>query len=101
MNDPPTITDIANVTVPSGGSSGPLSFTVGDVETAASALTLSAGSSNPTLVPPAGLVLGGGGASRTITVNPAAGQSGTATVTVTVSDGALSAADTFVVTVTA
>jgi hypothetical protein len=35
-----------------------------------------------------------------VTVTPAAGQSGTATITVTVSDGALTASDTFVLTVT-
>src|SRR6185295_9988115 len=54
---------------------------------------------NPTLVPLGNLVLGGSGANRTVTVTPAAGQSGTATITVTVSDGTLSASNSFVVTV--
>jgi Big-like domain-containing protein len=38
-------------------------------------------------------------ANRTVTVTPEANQSGTATITVTVSDGALTASDTFVVAV--
>src|SRR6266511_1617144 len=41
------------------------------------------------------------GASRTVTVTPAANQIGTATITVTVSDGTLTANDTFNVNVTA
>ena len=56
--------------------------------------------SNTTLVPNANIVFGGSGANRTVTVTPAANQSGTATITVTVSDGALTASDTFVLTVT-
>jgi hypothetical protein len=51
------------------------------------------------VVPLANVVLGGSGANRTVTVTPAANQSGTATITVTVSDGTLTASDTFVVTV--
>jgi Bacterial Ig domain len=78
---------------------GPLAFTVGDAETAASALTLGASSSNPTLVPTSGIAFGGSGANRTVTVTPAAGRTGTATITVTVSDGRLVATDTFVLTV--
>ena len=52
-----------------------------------------------TLVPNGNIVFGGSGANRTVTVTPAAGQLGTATITVTVSDGQLTANDTFVLTV--
>ena len=60
---------------------------MGDGETAAGSLTVSGGSSNPTLVPTDNIVFGGSGANRTVTVSPAANQSGTATITVRVSDG--------------
>ena len=62
-------------------------------------MTLTYGSSNTTLVPAANIVLGGSGTNRTVTVTPAANQTGTATITVTVSDGVLTASDTFMVTV--
>jgi hypothetical protein len=101
VNDAPTISNIADVTTTQNTATSALAFTVGDLETAAASLTLSASSSNPTLVPVANIVFGGSGANRTVTVTPATGQSGTATLTVTVSDGTLTASDTFVVTVTA
>jgi ABC-type antimicrobial peptide transport system permease subunit len=78
-----------------------LAFTVGDAETAAANLTVTASSSNTALVPNANVVLGGSGASRTVTVTPLANQSGTTTVTVTVNDGAATASDTFTVDVRA
>jgi len=99
VNDPPTISNITNKGVPPNLVSGPHSFTVGDLETAAGSLTLTKGSSNTTLLPVANIVFGGSGANRTVTLTPAAGQMGTVTVTVTVSDGALTASDTFVLNV--
>lgn len=101
VNDAPTISDIANQTIAAGGSAGPLVFTVGDIETALTSLTVSGSSSNATLVPTANIVLGGSGANRTVAVTPAANQSGVATITVTVSDGALTAVDTFILEVRA
>src|SRR5439155_25831327 len=100
-NTPPVISDIADQTTAEDTSTGPISFTVGDAETAAASLVVSGSSSNPTLVPDANIAFGGSGANRTVTVTPAANQSGTATVTVTVSDGSLTSSDTFVLTVTA
>ncbi|MCX8497206.1 MAG: SUMF1/EgtB/PvdO family nonheme iron enzyme [Akkermansiaceae bacterium] len=98
-NTAPTISDIAAQSITVGSNTGALAFTVGDAQTAASSLTLSASSSNTTLVPIASIVFGGSGASRTVTVTPASGQAGSATITVTVSDGSLTANDTFVLTV--
>src|SRR6266498_3444359 len=98
-NTPPTISSIANRTINEDTTTGTISFTVGDAETAAGSLIVSGSSSNPTLVPNGNIVFGGSGASRTVTVTPAANQSGTATITVTVSDGALTASDTFVLMV--
>ena len=95
----PTISDIANLTVDEDVSTGDIAFTVGDAETPAANLTLAKSSSNATLVPVANIVFGGSGANRTVRVTPAANQSGTATIRVTVSDAGLSAFDEFVLTV--
>lgn len=87
VNVPPTISTIPNQSIPENGTAGPINFTVGDVETPVEQLTVAAVSANLTLVPPEGIELGGSGANRTITVTPAAGESGTTTITVVVSDG--------------
>jgi GH43 family beta-xylosidase len=100
-NTAPTISNIEDQTIDEDGNTGAIAFTIGDVETAATALTLSGTSSNTGLVPNANIDFGGSGANRTVTVTPAANQSGTATITITVSDGTLTASDTFVLTVTA
>ena len=95
VNDAPTITSIANQSTTVGTSVGPISFTVGDAETAATSLSLAGDSSNPTLVPNGNIVFGGSGSNRTVTVTPAAGQTGSSTITVTVSDGTLSVGNSF------
>jgi len=99
FNTPPTISAISNQTIYVNGTNGPLSFTVGDVETPAGSLTLRGDSSNLILVPTNQIVFGGSDSNRTVTVTPAAGQSGTSTITIGVSDGALSASNSFVLTV--
>src|SRR5213075_2006355 len=102
VNDLPTITDIVNQTVDEDTATAALAFTIGDVETAATALSVTTSSSNLTLVPAANMVVGGAGASRTVTVTPAANQSGTATITVTVKDAdGGTASDSFLLTVNA
>lgn len=98
-NQAPAIANVPNQTINANSSTGPLPVIISDPETSASSLTLTAQSSNPTLVPQSGLVLGGSGGNRTVTVNPAANQTGQATITLTVSDGALTASDTFIVSV--
>jgi hypothetical protein len=101
VNTVPSISSIANQTITAGTSTGPLSFTVGDLETSAGSLMVTGSSSNPTLVPSSGIIFGGSGSSRTITVTPAGGQTGTATITVTVSDGSLTKSTSFGLTVNA
>jgi hypothetical protein len=94
------VTAIGDQTTAEGAAKG-VSFTVGDAQTAAGDLTVTVASSNPTLLPNGALALGGSGADRTLTLTPAAGQSGTATVTVTVADaGGLTATRSFTLTVT-
>jgi len=99
---PPTLTPIANVTINEDAATSAIAFTVGDAETDAAALVVTASSSNTTLVPntSAALNLGGAGANRTLVVTPAANRFGAATITVTVSDGAQTATRTFTLTVT-
>ena len=98
-NTPPTISDIADQATHEDTPTGAVAFTVGDGETPAGDLTLSATSSNATLVPVANIVFGGSGADRTVTVTPAANQSGASTIRVTVRDSSTSAFDDFVLTV--
>ncbi|MGE3843690.1 MAG: Ig-like domain-containing protein, partial [Vicinamibacterales bacterium] len=97
----PTISDIASQSTNISTATSAIAFTVGDADVAASMLTVTASSSNTTLVPNGNITLGGSGANRTITLTPATGQTGTSTITVTVSDGELTASDTFIIGVTA
>lgn len=100
-NDPPTITRIADQTIAQGASTDPLVFTIGDVETAAEALTVTSSSSDPELIPSAGIMIDGAGANRTIVVTPNGSRSGTAQIEVSVSDGELSTSVAFQLLVTA
>ncbi len=83
-----------------GVSSGPLAFTVTDPD--GTAVAVSAGSSNTAVVPASGVVLGGSGSSRTVTINTAGATSlGTSTITLSASDGFLSTQASFTVAVSA
>ena len=84
-DNPPTISDIPDqttqrdieITVP---------FTVSDDITPVADLVLSVTSSNTALVPNANMVFGGSGQERTLKITPAAGQTGSCTVTITAKD---------------
>jgi hypothetical protein len=100
LGAPPVISAITNRTVAVNASTAPIPFTIGDSDTAASALILSADSSNPGLVPDANISFGGSNSNRTVTITPAANQSGLATITITVTDpSGLSASAQFTLTV--
>ena len=99
-NTPPVISDIASRSILTNTHTGDVPFTVGDAETPATLLTVSGTSGNTTLVPNANITFGGSGSNRTVRVTPAANQSGSALITITVSDGVLTASDTFTLTVT-
>ena len=101
INDPPTITTITDRTINEDSQTGTINFTIGDPETAASALIVTGTSSNTTLVPNANIVLGGSGTSRTVQVIPAANQFGTTIITLSVNDGTTSVPTNFTVTVNA
>jgi VCBS repeat-containing protein len=87
VNDAPTVTVAPGGTCGTNDRSGTINLTVGDVESQPAGLTLSATSSNTTLVPNGNLALGGSGANRTLTASAVDGRTGTATLTVKVSDG--------------
>lgn len=89
VGGPPSISGLADISIPASANTGPLPFLVSDVETPVASLNVAATSDNPTLVPntPANLTFGGSGENRTLTVTPAAGQQGTAGIQVVVTDG--------------
>lgn len=99
VNDAPTVSSIANQTINEDSSAAVIPFTVADVETPAAGLTVTATSSNSTLVPNGNIVLGGNGTNRALFMTPLANQSGSATITVTANDGLTNGSASFVLTV--
>lgn len=100
----PLISAIPSQSTPMNTPVGPIGFTVQDGETIpATGLTVSSNSSNPLLVPDANIALDSiadtGGTNRTVTVTPAAGQQGQATVMLMVSDGVNASSTSFQVIV--
>jgi VCBS repeat-containing protein len=87
VNDAPTVTVAAGGTCGTNDHSGTITLTVGDVENAATTLTLNASSSNPGLVPTRNVVFAGSDATRKLKVSAVDGRTGTAIVTISVSDG--------------
>lgn len=102
-NTAPLISDVADQVIAQSTSTPTNYFTIGDTETTFSVLVVTALSGNATLVPntPTNLILGGTNSQHTIKVTPATGQTGSALITLTVSDGTNTASSTFTVTVTA
>jgi uncharacterized membrane protein len=94
----PAISTIADTTIlPS--TSAVLAFTLTDADTGPALLTVTAESSNPTLVPEVNIGFFGSGANRGVTITPAAGEIGTTIVTLIVSDGTSSSREEFVLNV--
>ena len=99
-NKLPTITAIDDVDTDEDVPTDAFTFTIGDRETLATALTVSTKSSNAALVPVANVVFVGTGADRTVQVTPAANQFGSSLITITVKDASGGTKDeTFTVTV--
>ena len=99
FNDAPTITDIADQITNEDIATNPVAFVIGDVETAPGSLTVTGVSSDQALVPDANIVVLGTGANRTVRVTPQGNLSGTATITISVSDGVVTVSDKFELTV--
>jgi Tol biopolymer transport system component len=71
VNDAPSVGAPAQQTANPGTTVGPLELSIADADNAADSLTLSASSSNQTLLPDGNIELGGSGLTRTITLSVA------------------------------
>jgi poly(3-hydroxybutyrate) depolymerase len=99
-NTPPTIAPISDQVLTAGVASTQLSVSIGDAEPGS--LTLAVSTSNAAVLPLSSIALGGSGNARTLGITPPATSSGSAMITVRVTDaGGLSAATSFEVTVNA
>jgi len=102
VNDQPVLGAIANQSI-SENTAAVVNFSFNDVDSAVtcSAASLSFASNNSGLIDPSNITLGGAIPNCTATINPTANQTGVATLTLTGADGALSAVQSFTVTVNA
>ena len=98
-NTAPVIDPVADVNGTDGVGVPTFTVNVSDLHSPASALTLTATSSNTLLLPNNRVTITGTGATRTVTLAPIPSETGTATVTLTVSDGTLTTQRTFTFTV--
>ena len=98
-NDPPSIAPVPDVYINNDGAWTTVGVLLSDVDTALDQLTLSAASDAPGLVDAGGLSVSGNGARRTLTLAPIAGRQGSATVTLTASDGSASSQRAFMLKV--
>ena len=91
VNDPPTIGPIADQTSPEDETIGPIIVSVSDPDSDPANWTLSADSNNSTLIGNITIneivATDGGDVDYSVTIEPVANQSGTATVTLAVEDG--------------
>jgi hypothetical protein len=84
-NTAPVVSAITNVMSDQDTTVGPVEFSVNDDTTAADMLTVTA-AADGALFPADGLLVGGSGATRNLTLTPFEAATGTANITVTVSD---------------
>lgn len=96
---PPTISVISNQTTLAGISAGPFPIYISDPGIDPSTLTITATSSNPTLVPDQNVFIYNDDLIQSLTIIPVAGQSGTSTITITVSNSVNSTNTSFLLTV--
>ncbi len=78
----PTLAGLANQTLPQDTSTPVLTFQVSDADSGAANVTVTVTSSDASLIPATGLVLGGSGANRTLQITPAAEAIGMAMITI-------------------
>ncbi len=95
------VSPIANQTIKEDGATVALPFSLTHSDgSPVGTVTVVAQSSNPALLPDANLVLAGNGANRTIKATPKPNQTGTATITLTATEGAMVGRTTLDVVVT-
>jgi len=103
LNTLPSISMVADTSINEDNSTSALAFTISDAETAAGSLTMTAMSSDISIVPISGIVFAGTGGNRTVQITPTTNQntsSGTpVTITLVVDDGSDTSQTTFDLTV--
>lgn len=107
VNDAPTISAITNKSADEDVASNAIAFTVSDIDSSLiCSSSVIASSSNTTVIPDANVVITGTAPNCNAVITSAANQSGSATITLTVTDNgtpmpALTATTSFVMTITA
>ncbi|KPA13630.1 hypothetical protein MHK_006163, partial [Candidatus Magnetomorum sp. HK-1] len=98
-NSPPTITDISDLSIDEDTQTSSILFSIDDID--GNDLTIKTFSSNSKLVPntPENIILSGSGKNRKLQIIPLGNQSGSASITVEVSDGKATAEGSFDLTV--
>lgn len=100
VNDSPEMSSITDVTIQEDSAGGSVTFQVSDVDNSTTSLTVSATSSNQSLIADGAIVVSGTGVSRTVSFTSASNVSGTATISIVLSDGLNSVTQEFDVNVT-
>jgi hypothetical protein len=100
VNDAPTISDVQNLSTSENIALNNIAVTIGDIDSTLTCSALTGTSSNTTLLPNANIAVAGTYPNCNVNLTPAANQNGSTTITLTVSDGSLTAQDTFTFTVT-
>ncbi len=98
VNDAPTVSTIA-MQVMNEDETLQVPFTIADIDTDISQLSLSATAGNPLLVNTTDITFSGSGQSRTMTITPLPGRDGETDITVHVNDGTQTTSRTFHLTV--
>ena len=98
VNEPPAIGLIADVITDESTATAAIPFQVTDPDIGDS-LSVSVASSDTSLIPLTGIVITGTTSARTIKLTPIANKSGTVTITLSTTDGTLTATRSFLVTV--
>jgi hypothetical protein len=86
VNQPPTLSVIADQTSDQDTTVGPIEFTIGDPESAATDLSVDVVADNASVFPADGLVLSGTGATRSITLTPLEAATGATMIGMRVTD---------------
>jgi hypothetical protein len=95
----PVISSIPDLTIPGNSSPVSIPFTVSDLEVPADQLSLSYASGNLAVIPGAALAFGGSGTNRSLIVSPPSGVTGSAAITISVTNGAQATTTTFMLTI--
>jgi hypothetical protein len=98
-NTPPSISAFSHQIIQANSSTTNIAFTISDRETDPTNLTVKVHSAHGTLLTAAGVSLGGTGTNRALKLTPAPDQAGATWITVIVSDGNMSASNSFMLKV--